>query len=240
MWPKVVLEMDVVVEKAKDGDRSAFEKLYTFYKTPVYTLCLRLTRDVMDTEDLTQEVFLQVYRKVNSFRGEAAFGSWLYRVAINVTLLHLRKRHLDELPLDVLEPENRSGPSTSPPGSHDHGDPVEHIALLRAMCALSEGRRTLVLLHDLKGLSHKEVAERLGVTVNTSKSQLYRAHRKLRAILTGAGMHTHQRLKRQGNTCTGSCPSGSDAPTPAVSLQSRFPWRPRISSKNESAKDWPL
>ncbi len=189
MWPKAVLEMDVVVEKARDGDRSAFEKLYTFYKTPVYTLCLRLTRNVLDAEDLTQEVFLQVYRKVNTFRGEAAFGSWLYRVATNVTLMHLRKRHLDERPLDVLEPENRSISYASPPGSHDHCGPVEHIALLQAVCGLSKGGRTQILLHDVKGLSHKEVAERLGVSVNTSKSQLHRAHRKLRDILTGTDMN---------------------------------------------------
>jgi RNA polymerase sigma-70 factor (ECF subfamily) len=202
MWPKAALDMNMVAEKAKNGDRSAFEKLYILYKTPVYSLCLRLTRDVLDAEDLTQEVFLQVYRKVSTFRGEAAFGSWLYRVATNVTMMHLRKRHVDELPLDVLELENGSISYTSPPGSRDHCGPVEQISLLRAVSGLSEDRRTQVLLHDLRGLSHKEIAERLGLTVNTSKSQLYRAHRELRDILTGIDTHTHQRITRHGTVQT--------------------------------------
>jgi len=198
MWPKALLAMDMVVEKAKNGDRSAFEKLYTFYKTPVYTLCLRLTKDVLDAEDLTQEVFLQVYRKVNSFRGEAAFGSWLYRVATNVTMMHLRKRHLHELPLDVLEPESRPLSSTSPPGSYNPCDPVERISLLRAVCGLSKSGRIQILLHDLKGLSHQEVSERLGVNVNTSKAQLYRAHRELHDILNGSHMQAHRRITHHG------------------------------------------
>jgi RNA polymerase sigma-70 factor (ECF subfamily) len=197
MWPKAVVEMDLVVEEAKNGDRSAFEKLYTLYKTPVYALCLRLTRDVPDAEDLTQEVFMQVYRKVNTFRGEAAFGSWLYRVATNVTMMHLRKRHLHDLPLDVLEPGRRPL-STSPPGSRDFCDPVEHISLLRAVCGLSKSGRTQIVLHDLKGMSHREISERLGLTVNTSKSQLYRAHRELRDILSGSPMRAHRRITHHG------------------------------------------
>jgi RNA polymerase sigma-70 factor, ECF subfamily len=197
MWPKAVVEMDLVVEKAKNGDRSAFEKLYTFYKTPVYALCLRLTRDALDAEDLTQEVFMQVYRKVNTFRGEAAFGSWLYRVATNVTMMHLRKRHF-HVPLDVLEPESRPLSSTSSTGSYNPCDPVERISLLRAVCGLSKSGRTQVLLHDLKGLSHQEISQRLGVNVNTSKAQLHRAHRDLRDILNGSQMRAHRPITHHG------------------------------------------
>jgi RNA polymerase sigma-70 factor, ECF subfamily len=192
MWPKAVLEMDMVVEKAKEGDRSAFEKLYTLYKIPVHSLCLRLTRDVLDAEDLTQEVFLQVYRKVTSFRGEATFGSWLYRVTTNVALMHLRKRHLEKIPLDVLEPENASRVPASGAGRRHGCDPVERIALLRALCRLSKGRRTLIFLHDVTGFTHNEVAQILGVPVNTSKCLLYRAHRKLRETLGGTHMHTRR------------------------------------------------
>jgi len=197
MWPKAVLEMDLLVEKAKNGDRSAFDKLYTLYKTPVYALCLRLTRDVLDAEDLTQEVFLQVYRKVNTFRGESAFGSWLYRVATNVSMMHLRKRHF-HVPLDVLEPESRPLSSTSPPGSYNPCDPVERISLLQAVCRLSKSGRTQILLHDLKGLSHQEVSERLGVDVNTSKAQLYRAHQELRDILNNSHIQAHRRITHHG------------------------------------------
>src|SRR5258708_5843566 len=103
MWPKASQEADLMIEKIKGGDIAAFEELYNFYERSVYLLCLRLTKNVLDAEDLTQEVFLQVYRKVNTFRGEAAFGSWLYRVAVNVAMMYLRKRqHVEELPLDVL------------------------------------------------------------------------------------------------------------------------------------------
>jgi RNA polymerase sigma-70 factor (ECF subfamily) len=194
MWSKALSLTDVVVEKAKGGDAQAFEALYASYKCSVFALCLRLTRDVLDAEDLTQEVFLQVHRKVSSFRGEAAFGSWLYRVAINAAMMHFRKRHPEELPLDVLEPESFPKPSAWQRESHGQGDPVKHIALVRALGDLSKGRRTLVILHDLKGLTHREVAQRLGVTVNTSRSQLYQAHRKLRDSLADTDMRAHRRV----------------------------------------------
>jgi RNA polymerase sigma-70 factor, ECF subfamily len=199
MWTKAVSTTDALVDKAKDGDMGAFERLYTLYKYSVYVLCLRLTRDVLDAEDLTQEVFLQAHRKVSSFRGEATFGSWLYRVAINVTMMHLRKRHPEEVPLDVLELPSCPKSSATQLESHPQGDPVARMALVRALGNLSKGRRTLVILHDLKGLTHREVAQRLGVTVNTSISQLYQAHRKLRDILSGDADNVHTR--EEVNAC---------------------------------------
>jgi RNA polymerase sigma-70 factor (ECF subfamily) len=146
-----------------------------------------LTRHVQDAEDLTQEVFLQVYRKVNSFRGEAAFGSWLYRVATNVTMMHLRKRRVEERRFDMLELKDRPLERVAG-GNHRH--PVEHIALLRALCGLSKNARTLILLHDLQGLTHNEVAQSLGVATGTSKWRLYQAHRQLRETLGGIDMRT--------------------------------------------------
>ena len=190
MWNPTFLNTDMVVEKAKNGDITALAELYILYKTPVYNLCLRLTRDVMDAEDLMQEVFLQVYRKLNSFRGEAAFGSWLYRVATNVTMMHLRKRQVEEIPLDELELQNLECASRS--GIRDRWDPIERIALLRALCGLSKNRRTLILLHDLKGLSHNEIAQSLGVIASTSKARLHQAHRKLRETLGVTDMRTHR------------------------------------------------
>ena len=181
-WNPTFLKTETVVEKAKNGDFTAFAELYTLYKTPVYDLCLRLTRDVLDAEDLMQEVFLQLYRKLNSFRGEAAFGSWLYRVATNVIMMHLRKRHVEKIPLQNLECASRSG-------IRDRWDPTSRIALLRALCGLSKNGRTLVLLHDLKGLSHNEVAQSLGVSTSTSKSRLHQAHRQLRKTLSVTDPH---------------------------------------------------
>jgi len=187
MWNPTFLKPEMVVEKAKNGDITALAELYTLYKTPVYNLCLRLTRDVLDAEDLMQEVFLQVYRKLNSFRGEAAFGSWLYRLATNVIMMHFRKRHVDKIPLQNLECAPQSG-------IRDRCDPIERIALLRALCGLSKNTRTLILLHDLKGLSHNEVAQSLGVPASTSKSRLHQAHRKLRETLGVTDMRSHRPL----------------------------------------------
>ena len=192
MWNPTFLKTDLVVERAKNGDITAFGELYTLYKTPVYNLCFRLTKGaVADAEDLTQDVFLQVFRKVNSFRGEAAFGSWLYRVATNVAMMHLRKRRVEEIPIEVLELRSRALLFASTPGSRDHCDPAQRVALLRALRGLSRNRRTLIVLYDINGFTHNEVAQCLGVTATTSKSRLYQAHRKLRESLTGADVRTH-------------------------------------------------
>jgi RNA polymerase sigma-70 factor, ECF subfamily len=185
MWNPNVLDKGMV-EKVKNGDITAFEELYALYKMPVYGLCQRLTRNVMDAEDLTQEVFLRVYRQVHTFRGEAAFGSWLYRVTTNVVMMHLRKRHVEKRPLNILELQNQLAQPVSQPGRDYRSDPVKHIALIRALCGLTKNRRTLVFLHDVQGLTHNEVAKSLGVTASTSKSRLYQAHRKLRDALDGA------------------------------------------------------
>jgi RNA polymerase sigma-70 factor (ECF subfamily) len=187
MWTPAFLGTAVVVDRAKNGDVAAFAELYILYKTPVYNLCWRLTRHVQDAEDLTQEVFLQVYRKMNSFRGEAAFGSWLYRVATNVTMMHLRKRRVEEKRVDMLELKDRPLEGA---GGRNHRHPVEHVALLRALCGLSKNARTLILLHDLQGLTHNEVAQSLGVTTGISRSRLYQAHRQLRETLGGIDMRT--------------------------------------------------
>ena len=192
MWNPTFLKTDLVVERAKNGDITAFGELYTLYKTPVYNLCFRLTKGAAaDAEDLTQEVFLQMFRKVNSFRGEAAFGSWLYRVTTNIAMMHLRKRRVEEMPIEVLELRGRALMSASAPGSRDRCDPVQRVALLRALRSLSRNRRTLIVLYDINGFTHNEVAQSLGVTASTSKARLYQAHRKLRESLTGADVRTH-------------------------------------------------
>lgn len=212
MWNPTFLNTDKVVEKAKSGDITALAELYTLYKTPVYNLCLRLTRDVLDAEDLMQEVFLQVYRKLNTFRGEAAFGSWLYRVATNVTMMHLRKRQVEEIPLDELELQNLECASRS--GIRDRWDPTKRIALLRALCGLSKNRRTSILLHDLKGLSHNEIAQSLGVIASTSKARLHQAHRKLRETLGVTDMLPHRPVTHRSipQRSIRSTPTGMDPP----------------------------
>jgi RNA polymerase sigma-70 factor (ECF subfamily) len=192
MWNPTFPKKDLVVERAKNGDVTAFGELYALYRAPVYNLCFRLTKGAAeDAEDLTQDVFLQVFRKVNSFRGEAAFGSWLYRVATNIAMMHLRKQRVEEVPIEVLELRSSTLLSTSTAESHDHCDPVKRIALLRALRGLSKNGKTLILLYDINGFTHNEVAQSLGVTAGTSKTRLYQAHRKLRESLTGADVRHH-------------------------------------------------
>jgi RNA polymerase sigma-70 factor (ECF subfamily) len=175
------------IDKARNGDMRGYEALYHLHKRQIYLLCLRSAGDVCDAEDLTQEVFLQVYRKLSSFRGEAKFGSWLYRVALNFALMHARRRRPEQVSLNALpearEPSRPAGKSTR---DWCASLPVERIALGRAINSLPTKKRNVVLLHDVKGYTHREVAQRLGVTAGTSKSQLYKAHVALRDILSSS------------------------------------------------------
>lgn len=178
------------VERAKAGDVGAFELLYEAYKHPVFKLCLKKTGDVHDAEDLTQEVFVRVYCKVNGFRGDAAFSSWLYRVTLNTIMMHFRKRRVS----DLLT--RKFGDSFTPGLSHEadlpqHAryHPVDHIALARAIRGLGKGSRRAVVLHDIEGMSYREIARDFGVPTNTSKSQVWRAHREMRLALNPNGIH---------------------------------------------------
>jgi RNA polymerase sigma-70 factor (ECF subfamily) len=196
MWPQALPEADLMIEKVKGGDIAAFEKLYGLYERSVYSLCLRLTGNILDAEDLTQEVFLQVHRKINTFRGEAAFGSWLYRIAINASMMYLRKRQNDaEFSLELLTDDVSPKQCLRQSRFKADSDPLERIALVRALSSLSTVRRNMIILHDIKGLTHAEVAEHLGVTANTSKSALSRAHRTLRQALLGAGGHSTMEMR---------------------------------------------
>jgi RNA polymerase sigma-70 factor (ECF subfamily) len=171
------------IERAKTGDVTGYNTLYQLHKRAVYTWCLRSTGNVSDAEDLTQEVFLQVYRKISTFRGDSKFGSWLYRVAFNLSRMQFRKR-----PHDVslgcfgdVRPDPIASQITSRGRVCSIG--LERVALAQAIRDLSKAKRNVVLLHDVKGLTHREVAAQLGLTISTSKSQLCRAHVLLRDVL---------------------------------------------------------
>jgi RNA polymerase sigma-70 factor (ECF subfamily) len=186
----VVAVAPQTVERAKAGDIAAFELLYQAYKHPVFKLCLKKTGDVHDAEDLTQEVFVRVYRKVNGFRGDAAFSSWLYRVTLNIIMMHFRKRRTQDLS------KRKFGASFTAGLSHDDDvprharyHPVDHIALERAISGLGQGSRRAVVLHDIEGMSYREIARDFGVPTNTSKSQVWRAHREMRQALNPSGIH---------------------------------------------------
>ena len=172
------------VERAKTGDAEAFQTLYDMHKRRVYSLCLRMTANVAQAEDLTQEAFLQLFRKIGTFRGESAFSTWLHRMAVNVVLMHLRRKSLRVVPLeDTLESEEDT--TRKEPGAPDLklSGTVDRLQLQRAVDDLPAGYRTIFVLHDVEGYEHNEIAGIVGCSVGNSKSQLHKARLKLREAL---------------------------------------------------------
>jgi RNA polymerase sigma-70 factor (ECF subfamily) len=167
------------------GDQSAFEVLYNMHKRRVYSLCLRMVSNVAEAEDLTQEAFMQLFRKISSFRGESAFSTWLHRLAVNVVLMHLRKKGLDEVSLDQ-EPDDDS--QDSPKKEYGKKDlnligTVDRVTLEKAIADLPPGYRSIFVLHDIEGYEHNEIADLIGCSIGNSKSQLHKARLKLRGLL---------------------------------------------------------
>ena len=179
-----------VIDKAKLGDERCFEALYAQHKRRVFSLCLRMTGDHNRAEDFTQEAFLQLFRKISSFRGESAFSTWLHRLTVNIVLMQFRKKVLAEVSLDE-----------TPEDQHDdkqirreietrdnmlHGS-IDRINLERAIEDLPPGYRMIFVLHAVEGYEHNEIAEMLGCSIGNSKSQLFKARMKLRTLLIAAG-----------------------------------------------------
>ena len=173
------------IARAKDGDAECFEMLYGMHKRRVYSLTLRMTGNVAEAEDLTQEAFLQLYRKIGTFRGESAFSTWLHRLSVNVVLMHLRKKGLPEVSLEeTMEPQQEDGPRKDV-GTRDMvlAGSVDRVNLERAIESLPPGYRIIFVLHDVEGYEHNEIAEMMGCSIGNSKSQLHKARMKLRDLL---------------------------------------------------------
>jgi RNA polymerase sigma-70 factor (ECF subfamily) len=170
-----------LAQSASSGDLAAFELLYERHNRRVYSLCLRMTQNASEAEDLAQEVFIQLFRKIGSFRGESAFTTWLHRLTVNQVLMHFRKRGVrmeqttedGETPVQVVH--GTENPMQMPV--------VDRIALDKAISQLPPGYRTVFILHDVEGHEHEEIARMLGCSVGTSKSQLHKARMKLRVLL---------------------------------------------------------
>jgi len=170
------------VEGAKQGNGECFEFLYGLHKRRVYSLCLRMIHEVQAAEDLTQEAFLQLFRKIASFRGESAFSTWLHRLTVNIILMRLRKRGHPEVSLEeTLEPAEEDGPKKDF-GSQDRNlaGSIDRVILERAIESLPPGYRMIFVLHDVEGYEHNEIAEMLGCSIGNSKSQLHKARVSLR------------------------------------------------------------
>jgi RNA polymerase sigma-70 factor, ECF subfamily len=173
------------IERAKQGDAHAFQELYDKHKRRVYSLCLRMTANTAEAEDLTQEAFLQLYRKIATFRGESAFSTWLHRLSVNVVLMHLRKK---SLPVVSLEETTQAGEDDSQKKDFGAEDlalagSIDRLQLQRAVNDLPPGYRTIFVLHDIQGYEHNEIAQIVGCSIGNSKSQLHKARMKLRDLL---------------------------------------------------------
>jgi RNA polymerase sigma-70 factor (ECF subfamily) len=171
-----------VLARAQAGDHYAFAQLYALHKRRIYSLCLRMVGNVAEAEDLTQEAFLQLHRKIATFRGDSAFSTWLHRLAINVVLMHLRKKGLSLISLDeAMEPTPEEGPGRSfgAPDLSLAGS-IDRLALERAISDLPAGYRLIFVLHDIEGYEHNEIAAMLDCSIGNSKSQLHKARLKLR------------------------------------------------------------
>ena len=174
------------IRLAQQGDAAAFEYLYQLHSRRVYALCLRMVNNPADAEDLMQEAFLQLFRKVGTFRGESAFSTWLHRMTVNVVLMRLRKKSLPVASLEeTTEPDEETGGPRKDIGAPDLrlSGAVDRVNLERSVERLPPGYRTVFVLHDVQGYEHNEIAEIMGCSVGNSKSQLHKARTRLRDLL---------------------------------------------------------
>ena len=173
------------IRLAQMGDAAAFERIYRLHSRRVYALCLRMVRNTSEAEDLTQEAFLQLFRKIQTFRGDSAFSTWLHRVSVNVVLMHLRKKTVMEIPLEDTKEEEDPSMLVKEIGAPDPvlSGAIDRINLDRAIGKLPPGYRKAFIFHDVHGYEHSEVAEIMECSVGNSKSQLHKARRLLRNLL---------------------------------------------------------
>lgn len=183
------------IGKAQRGDAAAFEYLYRSHSRRVYSLCLRMVGNPAEAEELTQEAFLQVFRKIGTFRGDSAFSTWLHRLAVNTVLMRLRKKTVTVMPLEgspageeVDEQKKEYGaPDLALTGS------IDRIQLELAMAQLPPGYKRVFVLHDVQGYEHHEIAEMLGSSIGNSKSQLHKARARLRKLLRDTDRESRRR-----------------------------------------------
>jgi RNA polymerase sigma-70 factor (ECF subfamily) len=183
------LSLTEIIHLAQRGDAAAFEHLYQSHSRRVYALCLRMVGNPTEAEDLTQEAFLQMYRKIQTFRGESSFSTWLHRVTVNIVLMKLRRKK----PAEVSLEENTERDEESPSPRNEFGETdlrltgsIDRINLQRAIEQLPPGFKAIFILHDVQGYKHNEIGGILGCSTGNSKSQLHKARMRLRALLKGA------------------------------------------------------
>jgi RNA polymerase sigma-70 factor, ECF subfamily len=206
-----------LVRRAQDGDAEAFAALFHAHKARVYSICVRMTNNTAQAEDRTQDAFLQVFRKLSTFKGNSALSTWLYRIAVNTVLMHFRKKALKQISLD--EPSSHDVKQVRREyGSRDGrlSGSVDRITLTRAIKDLPAGYRRIFLLHEVEGYEHQEIAKLLECSVGNSKSQLHKAKLRIREFLSQPGMQ-NVRLETQNATQNAANPRAVvGMPHPAI------------------------
>jgi len=170
--PRFDTDLDLV-RRAQQGDSDAFSSLFYAHKARIYSVCLRMTNNTAEAEDLTQDAFLQVFRKLQTFRGDSALSTWLYRIAVNTVLMHFRKKALRQVSLD--EPYSQDAKMVR----REYGSKDDRLTIKD----LPAGYRTIFLLHEVEGYEHQEIAQLLDCSVGNSKSQLHKAKLRIRELL---------------------------------------------------------
>lgn len=168
---------DDVITRARSGDQHAFERLYRENLGRVYALCLRMTGDRTDAEELTQEAFVRAWQKIGSFRGESAFSTWLHRLTVNLVLTEFRSRARRR------ERVSLSDDLTAHDAPARSEAPRERVDLESAIASLPEGARHVFVLYEIEGYKHEEIASMMGIASGTTKAQLHRARKLLREAL---------------------------------------------------------
>jgi RNA polymerase sigma-70 factor, ECF subfamily len=192
------------IRLAQQGDAAAFETIYNMHSRRVYALCLRMVGDLEEAEDLTQEAFLQLFRKIHTFRGESAFSSWLHRLTANIVLMRFRKRRLAAVSLDeLIRPDDEKEHPALEIGAPDLRltGLFDRVNLHDALVQLPEGYKSMFLLHDVHGYEHNEIATMLDCSVGNSKSQLHKARKRLRELLHRVGHYTSNQLREIATAC---------------------------------------
>jgi RNA polymerase sigma-70 factor (ECF subfamily) len=184
--PSIVISEANLIRRAQEGDAEAFGLLFERHKARVYGLCLRMTRNTAEAEDLTQDAFLHVFRKLAAFRADSALSTWLYRVTVNTVLMHFRKKTLCVVSVEKKNDEGNPVPREFPMTDSRLTGCVDRMALNRALAELPNGYRKIFLLHEVAGYEHREIAKFLGCSVGNSKSQLHKARQRIRELLVPA------------------------------------------------------
>ena len=225
---KVVSEVELI-RRAQEGDAEAFGFLFEKHKARVYALCLRMTRNTAEAEDLTQDAFLHVFRKLAAFRADSALSTWLYRVTVNTVLMHFRKKSLCTVSAEKTNDEGAAVPREFPMTDFRLAGCIDRMALNRALAELPNGYRKIFLLHEIAGYEHREIAKFLGCSVGNSKSQLHKARQRIRELLVPSGIAQATRGTRNWVEPAPQQPARAWTPSRMVKL-------PQIPSRLDSGQ----